>query len=674
MPRSESAQAGPRERLESWKSIAAYLQRDVRTVQRWEKTESLPVRRVKHEARSTVFAWTDELDEWVLSRSGSPPAAAPRLPIRLAAVLAAVVLLGFVLWGVVRGPPAPLETRVLPHPLTAETGVNWGPRFSPDGSRVAYTRQLGAKQPANVVIRDVSGGGEVVVNPTPLPEYSPAWSPSGAELAFLRRVGKTANDLVIASLPGFKEKKLTQIQTPNFADGGNLGDDWLDWSPDGRFIVAPVHEGPDAPFRIALIDTQTGRRRFLTELPQNPPGDTNARFSTDGSRLAVLRRSGTPKSELLLIELDRDFRPGKVSRYTHVLPSGSAARILGAAWTPDGERILFSAEEDGGVTRRLWSVSAAGLSGVYPIPTPNLRVSSLDIVESPDGRWPLAYVNTALDIDIWKIPLSETEEGPAAASRDQWTKIADSLADDNRAVVSPDGRSLAFTSDRTGSPQIWTVELSSGKLQQLTNFPPTRLGHKSWSPDGREIVFIRFGPQGRDLDSVRVSDKRIVTLADHPDHEGGQYYSADGRFLYYIRGYDSYSLPLRLPLEGGEPEEFLGRNSKAVLDDPRGGWIYEWDHKLWSLAGPRAKPVVLIDRPSWDPTSSAITGKGAYRLTNDNHLIFYSFADKKLRTLVRFNELVRAGVSVSPNDDAVFITLLEHQMQIMTLEDIRASH
>jgi TolB-like protein/Tfp pilus assembly protein PilF len=51
-------------RLESWKDIAAYLGRDVRTVQRWEKKEGLPVHRHQHEKQGSVYAYRAELDSW----------------------------------------------------------------------------------------------------------------------------------------------------------------------------------------------------------------------------------------------------------------------------------------------------------------------------------------------------------------------------------------------------------------------------------------------------------------------------------------------------------------------------------------------------------------------------------------------------------------------------------
>ena len=58
----------PEDHLDSWKEIAAYLDRDVTTVQRWEKSEAMPVHRHVHEKRSSVYALTSELDAWRQSR------------------------------------------------------------------------------------------------------------------------------------------------------------------------------------------------------------------------------------------------------------------------------------------------------------------------------------------------------------------------------------------------------------------------------------------------------------------------------------------------------------------------------------------------------------------------------------------------------------------------------
>ena len=57
-----------RERLDSWKQIAVYLNREVRTVQRWEKREDLPVHRHTHLKGSTVYAFKREIDVWLTGR------------------------------------------------------------------------------------------------------------------------------------------------------------------------------------------------------------------------------------------------------------------------------------------------------------------------------------------------------------------------------------------------------------------------------------------------------------------------------------------------------------------------------------------------------------------------------------------------------------------------------
>ena len=94
-------------RLDSWKAIATYLQRDVATVARWEKGLGLPVRRVGGGGGRSVFAYTSEIDDWLQSNRssldrGAPPLPAPvpnarsrswSWPILSAAVLALVVAL-----------------------------------------------------------------------------------------------------------------------------------------------------------------------------------------------------------------------------------------------------------------------------------------------------------------------------------------------------------------------------------------------------------------------------------------------------------------------------------------------------------------------------------------------------------------------------------------------------
>src|SRR5262245_65027943 len=104
-PPSETSAPVPGERLDSWKEIAAYLKRSVRTVHRWEKEEGLPVHRQLHKDLGSVFAYTRELDAWSSARSvlagpreathGRAPATPHRMTVT-AALVGSVVLIGVI--------------------------------------------------------------------------------------------------------------------------------------------------------------------------------------------------------------------------------------------------------------------------------------------------------------------------------------------------------------------------------------------------------------------------------------------------------------------------------------------------------------------------------------------------------------------------------------------------
>src|SRR3954469_15820605 len=68
------------DRLDSWKEIAAYLGRGVRTVQRWEREQGLPVHRLAHEKRGSIYARREELAAWWESRRLTLAPAPPSAP------------------------------------------------------------------------------------------------------------------------------------------------------------------------------------------------------------------------------------------------------------------------------------------------------------------------------------------------------------------------------------------------------------------------------------------------------------------------------------------------------------------------------------------------------------------------------------------------------------------
>src|SRR6266481_1459360 len=65
MDQANQANDTSNRRLDSWKEIGAFFNRDERTVRRWEKERSLPVHRMPGKAGGSVYAFTDELSQWL---------------------------------------------------------------------------------------------------------------------------------------------------------------------------------------------------------------------------------------------------------------------------------------------------------------------------------------------------------------------------------------------------------------------------------------------------------------------------------------------------------------------------------------------------------------------------------------------------------------------------------
>ncbi len=147
--------ASPEERLDSWKEIAGYLKRDVRTVRRWEKSEGLPVHRHEHNRLSSVYAYPAELEAWLERRQ---PAASEKISgrkrpgwgrVASGVFLAAAVGLAFA-WYFARGPGASqsAENRVMLVVLPFENlSGDAGQEYFSDGMTDEMISRLGRLNP-----------------------------------------------------------------------------------------------------------------------------------------------------------------------------------------------------------------------------------------------------------------------------------------------------------------------------------------------------------------------------------------------------------------------------------------------------------------------------------------------------------------------------------------------
>ena len=231
---AEQARSEDREaisgQLNSWKEIAAYLGREVRTIQRWEKEEGLPVHRHLHSKRSSVYAFPGELDDWWRSRRAllTPPADAEasngksgaklhsrRLRIWLIASIAlAVVGTAWLL-------SSHRESRQDPSPaipLTVYPGHEFSPAFSPDGDQIAFAWNGQDRYNFDIYVKQIGSYAPQRLSNHPNNEYSPAWSPDGSTIAFLRDLDGGRAGVFLMPSRGGPETHLTDTSGP-FAPG-----------------------------------------------------------------------------------------------------------------------------------------------------------------------------------------------------------------------------------------------------------------------------------------------------------------------------------------------------------------------------------------------------------------------------------------------------------------------
>ena len=146
-------------------------------------------------------------------------------------------------------------------------------------------------------------------------EIYPAWSPDGAQIAFLRGSSGTAR------VRFFSDVGAVHIVSPVGGPARRVSDFparlQLSWSPDGRWLAASkARVGSDAPGGIHLISVATGANRQVT-FPKPGAFDVSPSFSPHGSTLAYASCEGVetwPMCDVQVLSLDSELRPQGTAR------------------------------------------------------------------------------------------------------------------------------------------------------------------------------------------------------------------------------------------------------------------------------------------------------------------------------------------------------------------------
>jgi Tol biopolymer transport system component len=554
------------DRLDSWKEIAVHLNRDVTTVQRWEKREGMPVHRHQHDRMGSVHASRAELDAWARSRnlsptqgngnnvpSPSPTAALPRsatstvLTRRLVLPLAAGVVLVIVtgLWlqrtGYFwRSPIADARFQ----PVTDFDGVAQDAAVSRDGHFVAFLSDRDG--PIDVWVTQV-GSGE-----------------------FHNLTHGSVRELVNPS-----------IRTLGFSPDGSLVTFWVR-KPGGS-------KGGD--IGIWAVPTLGGEPRPYLE------GVAEFDWSHDGSRLAY----HTPRLGDPLFVSDGNVR--SESRPIFTAPAGLHGHF--PLWAPDGAFIYFV---QGSLPDKLdiWRVRSGG-GTPERITSHNGRVSHpvlLDrrtliyLASDPDGSGPWLY-STDVERRIPRRLISGLDQYTSLAASADGRRVVVTLAsqkrtlwrlriDDSLAAVSTAAR-ISLTTSTGFAPRLGPNYLlyvsttgTSESIWKLANGTDTELwrglgarifGGPAITPDGRSIAFSvrQHGQTLLYVMQAEGTNARIV--ADSLDLQGAPAWAPDGQSI--TSAADDHGAPhlFRVPVDGRSPSLFVGEYAVDPAWAPDGHFV-----------------------------------------------------------------------------------------------------
>lgn len=502
------------------------------------------VRRLQH--MNDIKVVLEELQD-EQGRTGNPqPAAAPARTARwrrwpaIAALLLVALTGAFVYFGFAPKPDAALKVVR----LTSYPGVQSGPSFSPDGTQVAFAWNGEKQDNADIYVKLVSGGLPLRLTTDPIGEYNPAWSPEGSQIAFLR-----SGFIFLISPLGGPERKLTKAM-------GSLS-----WSPDGKSLAFSDRDSATSPQSIYLVSVATGERRKVTS-PNTGVlgGDVHCAYSPDGRSLAVVRHLNGVAA-IYILPLANNAPSGEPWRLTHDKRS-----VEGLAWMPDGQEIVYSSNRGGRTA--LWRIPVS--PGAESRRVPGSEDGNLPAISrGPSPR--LAFQRMVVRWNIWGADITSTGmlAGPPK-------RLIASTGVQSDPQFSPDGKRIAFTSNRSDERELWIAESTGANPVQLTAFNGARVsGAPRWSPNGDQIVFDSTDGVSWDIFVIAAGGGAPRLLTNGTARLIRPSWSRDGRWVYFASDVSGAARQIwKIPAEGGKAVQVTRGGGVEAFESHDGKTLY----------------------------------------------------------------------------------------------------
>jgi Tol biopolymer transport system component/predicted Ser/Thr protein kinase len=580
----------------------------------------------------------------------------------------ALVVAGW-LW-LTRPGPGTEEATITPIPLTTYPGFEQTPSFSPDGTQAAFAWNGEKQDNFDIYVKQIGVEPPFRLTNNQADDLNPAWSPDGRTIAFLRNLSQDKKAIMLIPQRGGRERLLAEIDRVYFS-GLRLGF-CPAWTPDSKWLVVPCQEAGQEVLSLYLFSIETGEKRRLTYptadiLPHF--GDHSPAVSPDGHTLAFARQV-LEKSDLYLLHLGKDYSP---EDQPESVVSENPWNVR-PAWMPDSSEIVFAS----GIypNTDLWRLRTSKSAVPHRLAFAQDRAISPAI--SRQGNR-LAYMARKQDLNIWRVDLHEPGHKPGVPAR-----FISSTRQEREPAYSSDGKRIAFTSDRSGTEEVWICDGDGSNPVQLTFMVGLNKEGSKWSPDNQRIVFhTRQGSQ-TDLYVINPNGGAPQRLTTSPGRNEFACWSPDGQWLYFGTNRGGRLLQVwKMPSNGGEAVQITRNPKGADLPhlSPDGKVLFYcngWPNptSVWRMPAEGGEETKVLDsvhpNACWTVREAGIYFFTAPDKQGHSDLSIYEFASHKIKRILTIERPVSQLIEVSPDRRTILYTQEDESgSDLMLVENFR---
>jgi len=321
----------------------------------------------------------------------------------------------------------------------------------------------------------------------------------------------------------------------------------------------------------------------------------------------------------------------------------------------------------------LWRIPVAG-------GTPErLTVGAYDASDPTISRkgYRLAYTQrSGGDTNIYRIEI------PTATARaNSPVRFISSTRNESQSQFSPDSHRIVFSSDRSGSDEIWTCNSDGSNPVQLTFLGGA--GTPRWSPDGRQIAFDSNARGNFDIYVIDAAGGLPRLLTTETADDNLLSWSKDGRWIYFASKRSGDYQEWKVPAEGGEAVQITKQGGYVAFESPDGKFVYYTKKDtpgIWRAPVEGGKEIPVIDSFNLsDNVNWALVTDGIYFIDSGAKegaaIEFFSLITRRITKVAELGKvyIFPNGFAVSPDRRSFLYTQADTlgSSDIMLVENFR---